>query len=289
MNDTTVRITDRLKRILERAELEANSNLINPYHLLLACLQEKTGAFGEIYINHSIDIISLRNMAAQQTENQEQVTNDLFALPITRDVQIILDESIRYMKRYNQMHLNEGHLLKALLTAKVIDEHLSVENKKLLLTLGTTARDLITHLADYKFPHNVSELVRKVSTKDDERLLAFVEQTFSSGWSQTIKEGLSAENRTIYLAESQDGNIIGFAGFDIYKGKKNYFGPMGVSTSNRTKGIGYALLHHCLRDMKEIGYEYAIIGGAGPIEFYEKACQAVVIPIHSERLRGSYS
>jgi len=48
--------------------------------------------------------------------------------------------------------------------------------------------------------------------------------------------------------------------------------------SNRTKGIGYELLHHCLKDMKEIGYEYAIIGGAGPIEFYEKACNAVVIP-----------
>jgi hypothetical protein len=30
--------------------------------------------------------------------------------------------------------------------------------------------------------------------------------------------------------------------------------------------------------MKEIGYEYVIIGGAGPIEFYEKACNPVVIP-----------
>ncbi|WP_282172419.1 hypothetical protein [Cytobacillus firmus] len=33
-----------------------------------------------------------------------------------------------------------------------------------------------------------------------------------------------------------------------------------------------------LNNIKEIGYGYAIIGGAGPIEFYEKACRAVVIP-----------
>jgi hypothetical protein len=30
--------------------------------------------------------------------------------------------------------------------------------------------------------------------------------------------------------------------------------------------------------MKDVGYEYAIIGGAGPFEFYETACKTVVIP-----------
>jgi GNAT superfamily N-acetyltransferase len=72
-------------------------------------------------------------------------------------------------------------------------------------------------------------------------------------------------------------DTIGFAAFDTYQNKKGYFGPMGVVKSDRVKGIGFALLHHCLRDMRDIGYEYAIIGGAGPIEFYEKACKAVVI------------
>ncbi|MCS0787578.1 hypothetical protein NX021_05290 [Cytobacillus firmus] len=62
----------------------------------------------------------------------------------------------------------------------------------------------------------------------------------------------------------------GFAAFDVYRNRKGYFGPMGVVKTSRIKGAGNALLHHCLRDMKEIGYEYAIIGGAGPIEFYEK-------------------
>lgn len=53
---------------------------------------------------------------------------------------------------------------------------------------------------------------------------------------------------------------------------------MGTSITKRTQGIGNALLHYCLNEMKEIGYEYAIIGEAGPIEFYEKSCNAVIIP-----------
>jgi len=53
---------------------------------------------------------------------------------------------------------------------------------------------------------------------------------------------------------------------------------MGTAILNRTQRIGYMLLHSCLKEMKDIGYEYAVIGEAGPLEFYEKACNAVVIP-----------
>lgn len=53
---------------------------------------------------------------------------------------------------------------------------------------------------------------------------------------------------------------------------------MGTSRKYRVKGIGKILLHKSLKSMKEIGYEYAIIGQAGPIEFYEKNCNAKLIP-----------
>ena len=81
----------------------------------------------------------------------------------------------------------------------------------------------------------------------------------------------------IYLAEDC-GELIGFACFDVVRGKKGLFGPMGTALSKRIQNIGYSLLHHCLNEMKEIGYEYAVIGEAGPIEFYEKSCNAVLIP-----------
>ena len=38
------------------------------------------------------------------------------------------------------------------------------------------------------------------------------------------------------------------------------------------------LLHECLASMREMGYIYAIIGQAGPREFFEKACGALAVP-----------
>jgi hypothetical protein len=46
----------------------------------------------------------------------------------------------------------------------------------------------------------------------------------------------------------------------------------------RGRGIGKALLFASLWGLRELGYVYGIIGGAGPVEFYEKAVGAIVIP-----------
>ena len=47
--------------------------------------------------------------------------------------------------------------------------------------------------------------------------------------------------------------------------------------TQRGRGIGKALLLAALNAMRESGYAYAIIGGVGPAEFYEKAVGAVLI------------
>ncbi|WP_313800784.1 GNAT family N-acetyltransferase [Cytobacillus sp.] len=138
---------------------------------------------------------------------------------------------------------------------------------------------IIKHAENEVFPLSGTNIVRRVNNNDYSSLLQFVEANFSSEWSKTLKDGFLTDAPSIYIAVAEK-EIIGFAAFDVYKGRKCYFGPMGVSKSNRIKGVGTLLLHHCLREMKEIGYEYATIGGAGPIEFYEKACHSVVIPNH---------
>jgi hypothetical protein len=51
-----------------------------------------------------------------------------------------------------------------------------------------------------------------------------------------------------------------------------------VDESVRGLGIGKILLLKCLYGMKEQGYAYGIIGGVGPASFYEKVCNAVLIP-----------
>jgi hypothetical protein len=48
--------------------------------------------------------------------------------------------------------------------------------------------------------------------------------------------------------------------------------------SERGKGAGQALLLECLCGLRELGYVYGIIGGAGPTEFYKLMVGATEIP-----------
>ncbi|HMO55107.1 MAG TPA: hypothetical protein PJ994_11425, partial [Tepidiformaceae bacterium] len=60
--------------------------------------------------------------------------------------------------------------------------------------------------------------------------------------------------------------------------RPDYFGPTGVAESQRGSGIGKVLLLQCLESLAAQGYAYAIIGGVGPAEFYEKTVGATLIP-----------
>jgi len=265
------------------AEEEASSSqqkLLCPIHFLLACFKEKEGALGELILKCTIDEASLRNLVNEFDQKTERkvTSHSLFSVPISNDVLTVLEQAICYMQNYNQVYLNEGHFLKALIKTKMFEEFVSEEDTKLILKLATTSRDMVTHLRHYNFPDSISTNIRRVNRDDKNKLIDFIESHFSQEWSETIQRAFLKTTPSIYIAFDHKGGFVGFAGFDIYQNKKCYFGPMGVVKSNRAKGIGYSLLHHCLKDMNEIGYEYAIIGGAGPIEYYERACNAVVIP-----------
>ncbi|MGM9988469.1 MAG: GNAT family N-acetyltransferase [Bacillaceae bacterium] len=283
MVQSNINMTNRLLRIMRNAEKEATlskNKVLNPVRLLIACLKETTGALGEISLKCSLKETSLKASVEKLdgTSTQTVTSSDFFNTPVTQEIITVFEVGISYMKRYNQIYMNEGHLLKALLTTNVLNAFLSDEDKQILLTLGTTSRDMITYLGNYQFPKLNQNLIRKVTMNDKENLIHFVENQFSTGWAETIKGAFLVDEPSVYIAFDSKGDIVGFAAYDVYKNRKCYLGPMGVSTSNRIKGLGYSLLHHCLKDMQAIGYEYAIIGGAGPIEFYEKACHAVVIP-----------
>ncbi|MUK88827.1 GNAT family N-acetyltransferase [Ornithinibacillus sp. L9] len=255
-----------------------NQKSIRLEHILISFFEEKTGALAEISLKVGVDLESLRSI---HFPNDEETTiyHEQLQTTLTAGVQTVLEQAEKYMHRYNQIMINEGHVLKALLNDPMINSIFTEQQKQLLLNLGTTARDMITHLADYNLPRDAhTQQIRKAMKSDSDHLLSFIEKEFSSEWMRTIESGMQDEHPSIFIAIDDAEKIIGFAAYDVYQHKKCYFGPMGVAKRNRVKGIGYSLLHHCLKDMKEIGYEYAIIGGAGPMEFYEKACDAVVIP-----------
>src|SRR5215471_9196596 len=74
----------------------------------------------------------------------------------------------------------------------------------------------------------------------------------------------------------RDDAILGFACYDVTC--RNFFGPEGVATHERGRGIGRALLLAALHAQRARGYAYAIIGGVGPAPFYEKVVGAIPIP-----------
>lgn len=57
----------------------------------------------------------------------------------------------------------------------------------------------------------------------------------------------------------------------------DFFGPTVVDEKHRGKGIGKVLLVKSLLAMFNEGYQYAIIGSAGPVKFYEETVQAIAI------------
>ncbi|SES25331.1 Clp amino terminal domain-containing protein, pathogenicity island component [Gracilibacillus ureilyticus] len=275
-----LRFTDRMQRIIKEADNLALSNVgqvVTPGHLLYACLNEKTGALGEIRLKISLDLNVLKSVVSN-TENFSYSPSRYFNSMISEEAARIFDVAKTHMNHYNQIYLNEDHLLKALLKSGTVDYLITDEDKQMIITLGTTSRDMITHLKDYTFPVTPTETIQKVSKKDENLLTDFIENHFPN-WLHTVQQAFLSNKQNIYIACNDADEIIGFACYDTYQNKKGYFGPMGVAEDCRIKGIGSSLLHHCLRDMKEIGYEYAIIGGAGPLEFYEKTCGAVVIPM----------
>lgn len=105
-------------------------------------------------------------------------------------------------------------------------------------------------------------------------LRRFIEKHFSRGWADEVTVGFSRRPISIFIAH--EGNrCIGFAAYECTT--RNYFGPEGVLEEYRGRGIGRALLLSCLHAMAQMGYAYAIIGGAGPVDFYSRCCGATAI------------
>ncbi len=103
----------------------------------------------------------------------------------------------------------------------------------------------------------------------------FIERNFSVAWADEISVGFANKPVSVVIA-TRASRVIGFAGYECTR--KAFFGPTGVIESERGRGIGTALLIASLWGLRELGYVYAVIGGAGPTEFYERAVGAIVIP-----------
>jgi hypothetical protein len=138
--------------------------------------------------------------------------------------------------------------------------------------------DLLVRL--YDLPEGAGRMPRAVTIRralaPERRLVAdWVGRTFFPNWASECEVAFSTLPIMTWIA-TRDDRLIGFACADATA--KGFFGPTGVDEPERGKGVGEGLLMATLRGMREAGYAYAIIGGAGPVEFYRKRLDALEIP-----------
>ena len=117
--------------------------------------------------------------------------------------------------------------------------------------------------------------VRRAQPFEISRVREFIERNFSIAWADETSVGFVHKPVSVYIA-TRDGGVIGFAGYECTR--RSFFGPTGVIENERGRGIGKALLIASLWGLRELGYVYGIIGAAGPVEFYQEAVGASVIP-----------
>ena len=118
-------------------------------------------------------------------------------------------------------------------------------------------------------------IVRRARPHEMTLVRDFVLENFEAGWADEISVGYGHQPVTLLIA-IRDGRVTGFGAYECTR--RGFFGPMGVAPAERGRGVGRALLLACLWGLREMGYVYGIIGGAGPTEFYERAAGATVIP-----------
>ncbi|HHO55118.1 MAG TPA: N-acetyltransferase [Trueperaceae bacterium] len=102
----------------------------------------------------------------------------------------------------------------------------------------------------------------------------WVEKNYGQSWASEFEISFKTMPATNFIAIKAK-KIVGFAVYDATR--KNFFGPTGVLEEMQGLGIGRVLLIASLTKMYENGYAYAIIGGVGPVEFYQKTVGASLI------------
>ena len=118
-------------------------------------------------------------------------------------------------------------------------------------------------------------VVRRAQPWELTQVREFVTENFKQAWADEISVGLVRQPVTVFVA-LREGRLVGFAAYECTR--KNFFGPTGVIEEERGRGLGRALLLSALRGLRELGYAYAVIGGVGPADFYERAVGARLIP-----------
>ncbi|WP_409251036.1 GNAT family N-acetyltransferase [Bacillus sp. SCS-153A] len=275
----TYHLTDKVKELIRNAE-EISEGPVEPVDLFIGAALVKKGTLLEMYLLVEDDIHDF--LVLNRSSEKVSVYHKDFSSTVTQRVDSLWNRALEIMTNYNQIYLNEGHVIKAFYQMWTPDEQeflRGLPHDKIKESV-TTARDLIVPMNTYserEFTNN-NVLIKRAGTGDRDTVLSFVIGNFGEGWAETLRNGFRQDEIPIFLAWKEE-RLIGFSSYDVYRDQKGIYGPMGVVKSERKSGVGGTLLHKALSDMKRKKYAYTILGEAGPIEYYEKECGAMLIPL----------
>lgn len=102
------------------------------------------------------------------------------------------------------------------------------------------------------------------------RVLQFIRKEFGEIWR------FEAANAAALHYVEHDGDVAGFAAHSGNNRGLGFFGPTGVDKRLRGRGYGRELLLASLADMRQRGFETAIIPWTDALHFYEKSCGATI-------------
>lgn len=120
-------------------------------------------------------------------------------------------------------------------------------------------------------------VVRKPIAPEHDHVVGWVGNFFSPGWSSEAHAALANRPISLFVAlrEVPAPKLVGFCCYDATA--RGFVGPIGVLPDARRSGVGAALLHACLADMRSLGYAYAVAGHVGEPEFFRRAAGATEI------------
>ncbi|MBQ7160430.1 MAG: GNAT family N-acetyltransferase [Clostridia bacterium] len=118
--------------------------------------------------------------------------------------------------------------------------------------------------------------IKRALPCDRSEIRRFIESEFSEGWADEAERGLYNLPSSLFIATFEE-RVVGFAAYDSTA--LGYYGPLGVASDMRKRGIGEALSNVCLNAMREKGYGYIIIN-AGPVDYYVRRYNGMVIGDH---------
>jgi len=116
--------------------------------------------------------------------------------------------------------------------------------------------------------------IRRPMAYEKHVLINWIEKHYGIAWASECEMAFTQHPISCFIAQHKQ-EIVGFSCYESTA--KNFFGPMAVQENMQGIGVGKVLLITALSSMRESGYAYAVIGGVGPVEYYERVVGAEII------------